>query len=158
MEKIANNCQLGQASNLRAEYSRLIVVSKIPKISSWDTHVALLNVQDTIIRKNLHKLDLRGRYAGRKPLLSKDTRVRLHFAYGHPGKERDLWNNVLWIAKAEIELFDHSTKSHVWQKPKKAFTRKKNLISAIKHGGENVRVWGCFVSSGSGQLPIIESL
>lgn len=145
----------------RADRKMLKEVSKNPRMSSRDLQVALatvdVKVHESTIRKRLHKFDLHGRCARRKPLLSrKNIRARLKFANEHLGKDQHFWNNVLWTDESKVELFGHSTRRHVWRKPKTAFDHK-NLIPTVKHGGGNIMVWGSFAASGPGQLTIIES-
>ena len=52
-------------------------LSKNPKISSQDQQVALATVEvkvhAAVIKKRLHKFDLHGRCARKKPLLSKNN-------------------------------------------------------------------------------------
>lgn len=43
----------------------------------------------------------------------------------------------------------------VWCKTNTAF-HKKNIIPPVKHGGGSVMVWGCFASSGTERLAVID--
>lgn len=159
----ANMPRSGRPSKFtpRADRKMLKEVSKNPKMSSRDLQQALatvdVEVHASTIRKRLHKFNLHGRRARRKPLLSKrNIKARLTFARENVDKDQDFWNNVLWTDESKIELFGHQSRGHVWRKPNTAF-QEKNLIPTVKHGGGSVMVWGCFAAAGPGQLTIIES-
>lgn len=159
----ANMPRSGRPSKFtpRADRKMLKEVSKNPKMSSRDLQQALatvdVKVHASTIRKRLHKFNLHGRCARRKPLLSKkNMKARLKFARVNVDKDQDFWNNVLWTDESKIELFGHQNRGHVWRKPNTAF-QEKNLIPTVKHGGGSVMVWGCFATAGPGQLTIIES-
>uniref|UniRef100_A0A3Q3J790 Tc1-like transposase DDE domain-containing protein n=1 Tax=Monopterus albus TaxID=43700 RepID=A0A3Q3J790_MONAL len=159
----ANMPRSGRPSKFtpRADRKMLKEVSKNPKMSSRDLQQALatvdVEVHASTIRKRLHKFNLHGRRARRKPLLSKrNIKARLTFARENVDKDQDFWNNVLWTDESKIELFGHQSRGHVWRKPNIAF-QEKNLIPTVKHGGGSVMVWGCFAAAGPGQLTIIES-
>uniref|UniRef100_A0A3Q3JS38 Transposase n=1 Tax=Monopterus albus TaxID=43700 RepID=A0A3Q3JS38_MONAL len=159
----ANMPRSGRPSKFtpRADRKMLKEVSKNPKMSSRDLQQALatvdVEVHASTIRKRLHKFNLHGRRARRKPLLSKrNIKARLTFARENVDKDQDFWNNVRWTDESKIELFGHQSRGHVWHKPNTAF-QEKNLIPTVKHGGGSVMVWGCFAAAGPGQLTIIES-
>ena len=51
-------------------------------------------------------------------------------------------NQMIWSDEIKIELF--GLKCHVWRKP--------GTIPTVKHGGGNIRSWGCFLVAGTGIL------
>ncbi len=54
---------------------------------------------------------------------------------------------VLWSDETKIKLFGINSTCHVWRR-----NDPKNTIPTIKHGGENIMLWGCFSVKGTGQL------
>jgi hypothetical protein len=51
-------------------------------------------------------------------------------------------------------LFGSEGKVIVWQTPKEEFD-SICTIPTVKHGGENIKYWGCFSSSGVGNIIFI---
>ena len=91
----ANMPRSGRPSKFtpRADRKMLKEVSKNPKMSSRDLQQALatvdVKVHASTIRKRLHKFNLHGRCARRKPLLSKrNMKARLKFARVNVGKDQ----------------------------------------------------------------------
>ena len=62
-----------------------------------------------------------------------------------------MWQKVIWSDETKIELFGLNTKKYVWRKPNKA-DYPAHTIPTVKHGGGIVMLWGCFSSSGPGEL------
>jgi len=69
----------------------------------------MLNVEinDNIIRKRLNKYILFRRVARKKSLLSKSN-MAAQF------RSVDIWNNVVWTDRTEVEMFDLNAQQHVW--------------------------------------------
>ncbi|KAF3706528.1 Transposable element Tcb1 transposase Transposable element Barney transposase [Channa argus] len=90
--------------------------------------------------------------ARRVPLL-KPAHVQacLKFACDHvEGPEED-WENVMWSDETKIEIFGNNSTRRVWRK-KNAELHPKNNILTVKHGGGNIKLWGCFSAKGTGRL------
>ncbi len=58
---------------------------------------------------------------------------------------------VLWSDETKIELFGINSTRRVWRRRNAAYD-PKNTIPTIKHGGENIMLWGCFSAKVIGQL------
>ena len=58
---------------------------------------------------------------------------------------------ILWSDETKLELFGHMDAEYVWRKKGEAY-KPKNTVSTVKHGGANIMLWGCFSSSGTGNL------
>ena len=77
------------------------------------------------------------------------------FAKEHLDDPEEAWEKVMWSNETKIELFGINSTRHVWRK-RNAEYNPKNTIPTVKHGGENLMLWGCFSAKGTGQLHRIE--
>ena len=111
--------------------------------------------QDTISR-TLHRVGLNSRSPRKTPLLkTRHVNARLKFSGDHLEKPAKFWDKILWSDETKIELFDGNSSRHVWRKKGTAYD-PKNTIPTIKHGGGSIMLWGCFASTGTGKLHVIE--
>ena len=62
---------------------------------------------------------------------------------------------MLWSDESKFNLFGSDGKVVVWRSPKEEFG-PECTIPTVKHGGGNVKCWGCFSSSGVGSLLFID--
>jgi hypothetical protein len=46
---------------------------------------------------------------------------------------------------------------YVWRRMNEAY-QEKNTLPTVKHGGGSVMLWGCFASSGTGNLHRVEEI
>ena len=63
--------------------------------------------------------------------------------------------HVLWSDESKYNLFGSDGKVIVWRTPKEEYD-KKCLVSTVKHGGGNVKVWGYFAWNDVENLVFIE--
>ena len=110
------------------------------------------------VKRVLHRHGFRGCRARKKLLLHKrHLQARLKFASDNIDKGNDFWNNVLWSDEAKIQLFGHNQQKYVWREVGEAFN-PKNTIPTVKHGGGSIMLWGCFASSGTGELKKVDGI
>uniref|UniRef100_A0A3B4TRY4 Transposase Tc1-like domain-containing protein n=1 Tax=Seriola dumerili TaxID=41447 RepID=A0A3B4TRY4_SERDU len=152
----------GRPSKLSPRATRKIIsqVKANPHITSTELQTSLVasgtNVHASTIRRKLNSHGIHGRVARRKPLLSKKNKAaRFNFAKEHLDKPEAFWESILWTDESKVELFGHNQNRHVWRKANTA-NEEKNLLPTVKHGGGNVKIWGCFSASGTGRLHIIQ--
>lgn len=133
-----------------------------PKITkkaiAKDLEVSGIKVSTSTIKRILHKNDLRGYRARKKPLLQqRHRRARLKFARDHQNKDATFWKNVLWSDETKMELFGHNDQRYVWRKAGEAFHPNKT-VPTVKHGGGSIMLWGCFAAAGTGKLHKIDGI
>ena len=96
-------------------------------------------------------------YRARKtPLLAKrHVKAQLEFANNFLLKPASFWDNIIWSDETKSELFNHSYQCQVWRKKEEEF-KLKNTIPTVKLLGENIMIWGCFSSRGTGMICVIK--
>ena len=111
-----------------------------------------ITISETTIRRRAHEIGLYGHVARRKPYLNKANRGKpLEYARTYREKPLGFWNNVIWSDESKLNLFGSDGKVMVWRSTKEEL-KPRCTLTTVKHGGENVKCWGCFSSSGVGNL------
>ncbi len=87
--------------------------------------------------------------SARKVPLLKKAHVQPCLKFANDSEEN--WMKVLWSDETKNELFGINSTHRVWRK-RNAVYDPKNAIPTVKHGGENIVLWGCFSAKGTGQL------
>ena len=115
-------------------------------------------VSRSTIERVLHKGGLHGRRPRKTPLLrEKHLKARLAFARGHLKQDPSFWSTILWSDETKLELFGHMDVEYVWRKKGEAYN-PKNTVPTVKHGGGHIMLWGCFSSSGTGNLVRVQGI
>ena len=113
-------------------------------------------VSASTIRRRAHEIGLYGRVARKRPLVNKTTRSkRLQYAKTYREKPLGYWDRVLWSDESKFNLFGSDGKVMVWRTRKEEFS-PNCTVPTVKYGGGNVKCWGCFSSSGVGNLVLID--
>ena len=113
-------------------------------------------ISESTVHRRLHEVGLYGRVTRKKSYLNKvNRRKRLEYTKNYREKPLGFWNKVLWLDESKFNLFGSDGKVVVWRSPKEKFG-PECTIPTVKHGGGNVKCWGCFSSSGVGSLIFIE--
>ena len=113
-------------------------------------------ISELTVRCRLHEVGLYERVARKKPYVNKINRCkRLECAKNYREKPLGFWNKVLWSDESKFNIFGSDGKVLVWRSPKEEFG-PECTIPTVKHGGGNIKCWGCFSSSGVGILIFID--
>lgn len=138
-------------------------VEKEPKLGSRKlktklAHEMSKNVSCRTIRRSFCFVNLHGRVACKKPLLSKANiakryeHAKIWLNYTNEDREK-----IIWSDETKINLFRSDGKDYVRRKPGTRYD-DKNLSPTVKYGGGSVMVWACFSSKGVGKLTIIDGI
>jgi len=138
-------------------------IEKNPKLGSRKLKIKLAedykrNVSDRTIRRGLCSINLNGRVACKKPLLSKaniDKRFDHSKTWLNYAKED--WERIIWSDETKINLFGSDGRAYVRRKPGTRY-ENQNLIPTVKFGGGSVMVWACFSARGVGEITIIDGI
>ena len=113
-------------------------------------------ISESTVRCRLYEVELYGRVVRKKPYINKiNRRKHLEYAKNYREKLLSFWNKVLWSDESKFNLFGSDGKVVVWRLPKEQFG-PECTIPTVKHGGGNVKCWGCFSSSDVGSLIFID--
>ena len=94
----------------------------------------------------------------RTPLLThKYKKARLYYAQENLNKPQKFWNTILWSDETKLELFGAMDQRYIWRKKNEAYV-EKNTLPTVKHSGGSLMFWGCFASSGTGNLQRVDGV
>lgn len=106
----------------------------------------------TTVKRRLRHAGLFGRVAVRKPLLRpQNKQKRLEWAKKHKDWTEEDFNRVLWSDESKFEVFGTKRRVFVRRSAEQKML-PDCMVPTVKHGGGSVMVWGCFSSSGVGDL------
>ena len=63
----------------------------------------------------------------------------------------EYWKKVLWTDKSKFEVFGSQRRTFVRSRKNEKML-EEYLMTSVKHGGGNVKVWGCFGGGKVGDL------
>ncbi len=113
-------------------------------------------VSVSTVKRRLKEVDLNGRVARKKPLLTK-THKRKRLEWGRKYKKwtKSDWEKVLFSDESPFTLFPSSGKLYVRRRVGEEFL-DECISPTVKFGGGKIQVWGCFSYCGAGTLYRIE--
>jgi hypothetical protein len=108
------------------------------------------------IRRRLNEIGLYGRKPAKKPFTSAQNRsAQLQFAKEHLNWTPRQWKNIVFSDETKFNFYSSDEIQWV-RRPKNERFNPKYTRSSFKHGGENVKFWGCFSAYGVGSLHLTE--
>lgn len=137
---------------------KIIRMSKSdPRLSSRDINRAISDetevpISDRTVRRRLVEVGLHGRVARKRPLITaRQRKMRVEFARSHARWTANQWKFVLWSDESKIDRMAPSAKRYV-RRPKGEEFNPRYTSHVVKHGGGNIKVWGCFSWNGVGPI------
>ncbi len=107
------------------------------------------------IHNTLQQVGLHGRHPRRKPLLKlAHKKACKQFVEDNLAKNINYWSHVLWSDESKVNLFDSDGVQHLWQRPGEGY--QENCALPTVNGGGSIKVWGCIITAGTGELRFIE--
>ena len=92
----------------------------------------------------------------KKPYVDKTNRVkRIQYAKKYQKHPLCFWDQVLWTDESKFNLFGSDGRVMLWRTLQKAF-KPRCTVPIVRHGGRNVKCWGCIPSSDVGNLVFID--
>ena len=115
-----------------------------------------ITISEQTVRRQLHKVGLFGRVAGKRLYVNKVNRgKRIAFVKTYREKPPCFRDNVLWSDENKFNIFGSDGKVIVWGLPKEEFDLKCT-VPTVKYAGKNVKCWGFFSTSGVRALVFID--
>ena len=127
-----------------------------PSVRQEITQEFGVTISNQTVRRRLYEIGFYGRVARKRPYVNKASRIKhLNYVKMYENKDMDFWKRVLWSDESKFNLFGTDGKVMVWRAPKEEF-QPACTVPTVKHGGGNVKVWGCFAWNGVGNLAFID--
>ena len=113
-------------------------------------------ISEQTVHRRLHEAGFKGRVARKKPYVDKTNRMkRIQHAKKYREQSVYFWDQVLWTDESKFNLFGSEGRVMVWRTLQEAFD-SRCTVPIVKHGGGNVKCWGCISSSDVGKLVFID--
>lgn len=108
------------------------------------------------LRRNLCEVGLEGRVRREKPLLT-DEYVAKRKTWADKHKEWTLskWKKVWFTDESKFNIIGSDGKRYCRRRVGEAL-RPDKVKKKVKHGGGNIKVWGCISWEGTGRLALVD--
>lgn len=117
-----------------------------------------ISVSRKTVARALNERGLRSKEKKKKPLLSnKNIKARISFAKAHQHWTIADWRTVIFSDETKINRFNSDGREWFWCRDEESL-KPQNVQQTLKHGGGNVKVWGCMTASGVGGMCHIEDI
>jgi transposase len=125
------------------------------KVAKMLADMNLTGISPRTVQRRLNKANLYGRAPLKKPLLTKKhIKARLEFGLKHQEWTVDDWKRVLFTDESKLNKRGSDGKIWTWRRTGEQL-KPKHIKQTVKHD-EYVMAWGCFSSTGVGDLHVIE--
>jgi transposase len=111
-----------------------------------------VDVHLNTVRNTFKEAGLRTIKRPSKPKLSaKNIKARLEFAKQYKHWTIEDWKNVIWSDETKINRF--GSDGHIWSWIKDGQKLQPHQVNqTVKHGGGNIKIWGCMTAYGVGYM------
>ena len=112
-----------------------------------------LQIDALTIRKRFTQQYVKPKVPKKCPFLSPNNiKNRKDFARKHVGWPSSKWRNILWSDETKINLFGSDALKKYVRRSKRKEYDPRYTVKTIKHGGGNIKIWGCFSYYGESPL------
>ncbi|GBM39423.1 Transposable element Tc1 transposase [Araneus ventricosus] len=159
---VANTLKSGAPHKLTPRNRSFIMhkIKKNPRLSAVKLTTELLfaiKVNPETVRRVIRSYGYNSEVARRKFFVNERTRkLHLDFAKSMVDKDISFSESVIFVDESKFNIFGSDGRITVWRKPNEDLN-PKNILLAVKHGGEDLMVWECFDASGMRNLVFIEN-
>lgn len=88
----------------------------------------------------------------KKPLLSdKNIKRRKEFVKQYEKWSEEKWSKVIWSDESKINRYQSDGRHWTWKRDGESL-QPRDVNQTVKHGGGNIKVWGCFSAHGVGPI------
>lgn len=110
------------------------------------------------IQRGLRSVKFRAIEKKKKPLLSKkNIKARLAFVKRYQLWTEEDWMKVIWSDETKINRYTTDGRQWNWKREGEGMS-PKDFILTVKHGGGNIKMWGCFTAYGVGSIRKIDGI
>ena len=145
-------------ARIDSKIRNMVKNSNTPNAVEIANQLAELQIADICpqtVRNRLYEVDLHGKSLVEKPLLTKKhIKARLEFCKTYQNWTKNDWERVLFSDESKINLHGSDGRRYTWKKRGQPL-QPKDVKQKIKHD-KYVMVWGCFGSSGVGDIVVLE--
>lgn len=92
----------------------------------------------------------------KRRLLARHKKQRMEFATKYKDWTVDDWKRMIWSDETKINRLGSDGRQWVWKQPGSAIT-DQHVKGTVKHGGGNLKMWGCMTAEGVGYACRIDS-
>jgi transposase len=117
-----------------------------------------ISVSQQTVARALKEKGLKAKEKIPKPLLrKKNIKDRLSFAKAHQHWTVADWRQVIYSDETKINRFSSDGRKWSWGRDQSTLNQL-NVKQTVKHGGGNVKLWGCMTALGMGDMCKIDTI
>jgi transposase len=117
-----------------------------------------ISVSRQTVARALMERGLKSKEKKEKPFLrAKNVKERLKFAKVHEDWTEADWRQVIYSDETKINRFGSDGRVWSWCRDEDPLL-PQNVKQTIKHGGGNIKIWGCMAANGVGGMCKIDSI
>lgn len=111
-----------------------------------------IEISESTVKRTLRRNGLSARVKRKKPYLKKTHRIaRMKFAKKYRFWTAEDWNKVIWSDESKFMIYGSDGREYCWKRPGESL-KDHHVKPTVKFGWGSIMVWGCFTSSGVGNI------